>query len=194
MSQTGETFLTDGEQRASSFATYPIIDTLGGKGLADNLAADGQYFVRPFSPLHCLPSAVCLSLFERYIVNVSFAKTELMLSDVGQAIFDDGHHRQLPRLKSGPLRYNTYAYENFKKSYPYAKGHGMKQAVIAPSMLYLLYPLNGTVEGYPKERFVEDLVNECEKDIRGCFEAGAKRVSIDFTEGKSYLTRTPIRR
>lgn len=23
----------------------------------------------------------------------------------------------------------------------------------------------------------------CEKDIRGCFEAGAKRVSIDFTEG-----------
>lgn len=61
----------------------------------------------------------------------------------------------------------------------------MKQAVIAPSMLYLLYPLNGTVEGYPKERFVEDLVNECEKDIRGCFEAGAERVSIDFTEGKS---------
>ena len=36
----------------------------------------------------------------------------------------------------------------------------MKQAVIAPSMLYLLYPLNGTVEGYPKEEFVEDLVNE----------------------------------
>lgn len=83
------------------------------------------------------------------------------------------------------MRYNTYAYENFKKSVPYAKGHGMKQAVIAPSMLYLLYPLNGTVEGYPKERFVEDLVNECEKDIRGCFEAGAERVSIDFTEGKS---------
>lgn len=61
----------------------------------------------------------------------------------------------------------------------------MKQAVIAPSMLYLLYPLNGTVEGYPKETFVKDLVNECEKDIRGCFEAGAERVSIDFTEGKS---------
>lgn len=36
----------------------------------------------------------------------------------------------------------------------------MKQAVIAPSMLYLLYPLNGEVEGYPKEQFVEDLVNE----------------------------------
>jgi hypothetical protein len=36
----------------------------------------------------------------------------------------------------------------------------MKQAVIAPSMLYLLYPLNGTVEGYSKDQFVEDLVKE----------------------------------
>lgn len=50
MSQTGEVLLTDGEQRASSFATYPIIDTLGGAGLASNLAADGQYFVRSPSP------------------------------------------------------------------------------------------------------------------------------------------------
>jgi hypothetical protein len=50
----------------------------------------------------------------------------------------------------------------------------MKTAVIAPSMLYLLYPLQGEVEGYPKDKFVEDLVNECEKDIRKCFEAGAE--------------------
>ncbi|MCJ1239131.1 hypothetical protein MMC14_007124 [Varicellaria rhodocarpa] len=144
MSRTGETFVTDGEQRASSFATYPVTDTLAGTGLSSNLAADGQYF----------------------------------------AIFDDGHHRQLPRLIRGPLKYKTYAYENLKKSMASAEGKPMKQAVIAPSMLYLLYPLNGTVEGYPKEDFVEDLVNECEKDIRGCFEAGAKRVSIDFTEGR----------
>jgi hypothetical protein len=27
-------------------------------------------------------------------------------------------------------------------------------------MLYLLYPLKDTVEGYSKEQFVEDLVNE----------------------------------
>ena len=46
MSQTGETLVTDGEPRARSFAPSPIIDSLGGKGLADNLAADGQYFVR----------------------------------------------------------------------------------------------------------------------------------------------------
>lgn len=57
-------------------------------------------------------------------------------------------------------RYKTYAYDNFKKSAPFAKGHEMKYAVIAPSMMYLLYPLNGEVEGYSKEQFVEDLVNE----------------------------------
>lgn len=151
MSETGEVLITDGEQRASSFATYPITDTLSGAGLADGLAADGQYF----------------------------------------AIFDDGHHRQLPRLVKGPFKYKTYAYENFKKSQPYANGHAMKQAVIAPSMLYLLYPLNGSVEGYPKEQFIKDLVNECEKDIRGCFEAGAKRVSIDFTEGRLASKKDP---
>jgi methionine synthase II (cobalamin-independent) len=145
LAATGETLITDGEQRASSFATYSITDTLGGTGLAENLAADGQYF----------------------------------------AIFDDGHHRQLPRLTKGPFKYKTYAYDNFNKSTPFAPGgHAMKQAVIAPSMMYLLYPLNGNVEGYSKEQFEDDVVNECEKDIRGCFAAGARRVSIDFTEGR----------
>lgn len=35
LKQTGETFVSDGEQRASSFATYPITDTLNGTGLAE---------------------------------------------------------------------------------------------------------------------------------------------------------------
>lgn len=35
LKQTGETFVSDGEQRASSFATYPIADTLNGTGLAE---------------------------------------------------------------------------------------------------------------------------------------------------------------
>lgn len=100
------------------------------------------------------------------------------------------------------FRYRTYAYDNFKLSAPYAQGHALKQAVIAPSMLSLLYPpkSEGALEGYSREAFFSDLVNEvchescsfqntstkvfmkCEKDIRGCFAAGAKRVSIDFTE------------
>src|SRR3954454_22114374 len=60
----------------------------------------------------------------------------------------------------------------------------MKQAVIAPSMLALLYPLGEEIEGYPREEFEDDLVSECEKDIRRAFEVGAARVSIDFTEGR----------
>ena len=60
----------------------------------------------------------------------------------------------------------------------------MKQAVIAPSMLALLYPLDEEVPGYSREQFEEDLVDECEKDIRQAFAAGAARVSIDFTEGR----------
>jgi methionine synthase II (cobalamin-independent) len=140
---TGEPVVTDGEQRESSFATYPITDTLAGTGLADNLAGDGQFF----------------------------------------AIFDDGHHRQLPRLTGGPFRYKTYASEFVEKNRQIAT-HDVKQAVIAPSMLMLLYPLEGEIDGYPRDQFLADLCDEVEKDIRQCFAAGAVRVSIDFTEGR----------
>jgi methionine synthase II (cobalamin-independent) len=140
---TGEPTVTDGEQRESSFATYPLTHTLAGTGLGPNLAGDGQFF----------------------------------------AIFDDGHHRQLPRLTGGPFRYQTYASEFVKKNKAIAT-HQVKQAVIAPSMLMLLYPLNDEIPGYSREQFLSDLVDECEKDIRQCFDAGAVRVSIDFTEGR----------
>jgi methionine synthase II (cobalamin-independent) len=143
LEEVGEPNVTDGEQRESSFATYPLTDTLAGTGLADNLAGDGQYF----------------------------------------AIFDDGHHRQLPRLTGGPFRYKTFASEFVAKNVAIAT-HPVKQAVIAPSMLMLLYPLDGELPGYSREQFLADLCDECEKDIRQCFDAGAVRVSIDFTEGR----------
>ena len=41
---TSSPIVSDGEQRWSSFATYPITDTLAGTGLAPNLAGGGQYF------------------------------------------------------------------------------------------------------------------------------------------------------
>jgi methionine synthase II (cobalamin-independent) len=143
LQEVGEPVVTDGEQRESSFATYPITDTLAGTGLADNLAGDGQFF----------------------------------------AIFDDGHHRQLPRLTGGPFRYKTFAREFVEKNRAIASSP-VKQAVIAPSMLMLLYPLEGELEGYSRDQFLDDLCDEVEKDIRGCFDAGAQRVSIDFTEGR----------
>ncbi|MFN2478447.1 MAG: 5-methyltetrahydropteroyltriglutamate--homocysteine methyltransferase [Pseudonocardiaceae bacterium] len=147
---TGSPIISDGEQRSSSFATYPITDTLAGTGLADNLAPGGQFF----------------------------------------AIFADGHGRQLPRLTGGPLRYKTYAADSLKQSIGYAHVP-MKQAVIAPSMLALLYPLKDEVPGYSREQFEEDLVNECEKDIRKALEAGAARVSVDFTEGRLATREDP---
>ena len=67
----------------------------------------------------------------------------------------------------------------------------MKQAVIAPSMLALLYPLDGEVPGYSRAEFENDLVDECEKDIRQAFEAGAARVSVDFTEGRLATRNDP---
>jgi len=150
MESTGSPVNSDGEQRISSFATYPLADTLAGTGLAENLAGDGQFF----------------------------------------AIFEDGHHRQLPRLTGGPFRYKHYAVEFFEK----AKAIGttpLKQAVIAPSMLALLYPLDSELPGYSREAFLSDLIDEAEKDIRKLFAAGAARISIDFTEGRLALRNDP---
>jgi len=99
------------------------------------------------------------------------------------AIFDDGHHRQLPRLTGGPFRYKTYASEFVKKNKAIAT-KPVKQAVISPSMMMLLYPLEDELPDYPREQFLNDAIDEAEKDIRQCFDAGAVRVSIDFTEGR----------
>jgi methionine synthase II (cobalamin-independent) len=140
---TGSPIISDGEQRVSSFATYPIADTLAGSGLAPNLAPGGQYF----------------------------------------AIFADGHNRQLPKITGGPFRYNFYAGDVVKKAVRMTR-MPLHQAVIAPSMMYLLYPLDGDLPGYSRKQFEEDIVNECEKDIRSCFAAGAARVVMDFTEGR----------
>lgn len=140
---TGSPIISDGEQRVSSFATYPIADTLAGAGLAKNLAPGGQYF----------------------------------------AIFADGHNRQLPKVTGGPFRYNFFAGELVKKAKTMTD-KPLHQAVIAPSMMYLLYQLDGDIPGYSRKQFEDDIVNECEKDIRSCFSAGAARVVMDFTEGR----------
>ena len=89
----------------------------------------------------------------------------------------------MPRLTGGPFRYKTFASEFVEKNRAIAT-HPVKQAVIAPSMLMLLYPLEGEIEGYSRDQFLADLCDEVEKDIRQCFDAGAVRVSIDFTEGR----------
>ena len=103
--------------------------------------------------------------------------------------FADGHTRQLPTLAGGPFRYGPYAVEYYKAAKPYAK-RPLKQAVIAASALSLLYPADG-LAGYPREKFIEDLVSEAERDIRQCLDAGAACVQIDFTEGRLALKLDP---
>lgn len=138
---TGSPVITDGEQRKSSFATYPL------EGLK-NLAADGV--VIPFK---------------------------------------DGHTRQLPRLTLGPFRYARHAGEYVQGAKPFAT-RPLKQAVISASALSLLYPASG-IEGYARERFIDDLVDEAAADIRSALEAGAAVVQIDFTEGRLSLKLDP---
>ncbi len=127
------------------------------------------------------------SSFATYSITDTLAGTGLAdnLAGDGQffAIFDDGHHRQLPRLTGGPFRYKTYASEYVEKNVKIAT-KPVKQAVISPSMMALLYPLEDELPGYSREQFLDDVINECEKDIRQCFQAGAVRVSVDFTEGR----------
>lgn len=139
--ETGSPVITDGEQRKSSFATYPL------EGL-DTLASDGV--VIPFK---------------------------------------DGHTRQLPRLARGPFRYAKYSGEYVKRAKPYST-RPLKQAVISASALSLLYPAEG-IEGYSREQFIQDLVNEAEADIRSAIDARADSVQIDFTEGRLSLKLDP---
>lgn len=46
-----------------------------------------------------------------------------------------------------------------------------------------MYPAEG-IEGYPREQFIDDLINEHEAEIRRCLALGAHKVQVDFTEGR----------
>jgi 5-methyltetrahydropteroyltriglutamate--homocysteine methyltransferase len=59
----------------------------------------------------------------------------------------------------------------------------LKQAVISPSALSLMYPAED-IPNYSRQEFIDDLLREHEMEIRRCFEKGAHKVQIDFTEGR----------
>ncbi|MFC0254054.1 5-methyltetrahydropteroyltriglutamate--homocysteine methyltransferase [Massilia consociata] len=100
-----------------------------------------------------------------------------------------GACHRMPRLTHGPFRYQRYA-DGFLRA---ARRHAtlpLKQAIISPSALSLLYPPDG-IEGYPREQFLDDLVREHETEIRRCLEAGACKVQIDFAEGPLAMRLDP---
>jgi 5-methyltetrahydropteroyltriglutamate--homocysteine methyltransferase len=59
----------------------------------------------------------------------------------------------------------------------------LKQAVISPSALSLMYPAD-EIPGYSRDQFIQDLLNEHVTEVRNCLAKGAHKVQIDFTEGR----------
>jgi 5-methyltetrahydropteroyltriglutamate--homocysteine methyltransferase len=103
--------------------------------------------------------------------------------------FSAGHVRQMPRLRSGTFRYRYYADRYLDQALRYARVP-LKQAVISPSALSLMYPEEG-IPGYPREMFIEDLLQEHVTEVRRCLQKGAQKVQIDFTEGRLAIKVDP---
>src|SRR5216684_3439486 len=96
--------------------------------------------------------------------------------------FSGGHTRRMARLTAGPFRYRRYADGYLDVAMRYAHVP-VKQAVISPSALSLMYPAE-RIRDYSREQFIEDLLSEHETEIRRCLNKGAHKVQVDFTEGR----------
>jgi 5-methyltetrahydropteroyltriglutamate--homocysteine methyltransferase len=96
--------------------------------------------------------------------------------------FAAGHTRRMPRLTAGPFRYQRQADSYLDVALRYAQVP-VKQAVISPSALSLMYPAE-EISGYSREEFIHDLLREHETEIRNCLRKGAHKVQVDFTEGR----------
>lgn len=96
--------------------------------------------------------------------------------------FAAGHVRRMPTLTRGPFRYRRYA-DGYLRA---AQAHAhvpVKQAVISPSALSLMYPAH-EIPSYSREQFIQDLLQEHRTEVRRCLDGGAHKVQIDFTEGR----------
>ena len=105
--------------------------------------------------------------------------------------FVDGHVRRLPRLTSGPFRYAVRA-DTFVTQTRALTARPVKQSVISPSALSLLYP-DVELADYSRDEFISDLLREHASEIRGCLDAGACAVQIDFTEARLAVKLDPTK-
>jgi 5-methyltetrahydropteroyltriglutamate--homocysteine methyltransferase len=53
-----------------------------------------------------------------------------------------------------------------------------------------MYPADA-IPGYSRDEFIQDLLSEHEKEIRGCLAKGAAKVQIDFTEARLAMKIDP---
>src|ERR1700736_6624697 len=96
--------------------------------------------------------------------------------------FSAGHTRRMLRLTAGPFRYKRRA-DSFLDVAMRCAHVPVKQAVISPSAMSLMYPAD-EIPGYSREQFIDDLLREHETEVRNCLRKGAHKVQIDFTEGR----------
>jgi 5-methyltetrahydropteroyltriglutamate--homocysteine methyltransferase len=103
--------------------------------------------------------------------------------------FSAGHTRRMPRLTGGPFRYKQRAdsFLDFALRYAHVP---VKQAVISPSAMSLMYPAD-EIPGYSREQFIQDLLREHESEVRACLRKGAHKVQVDFTEGRLAVKLDP---
>jgi 5-methyltetrahydropteroyltriglutamate--homocysteine methyltransferase len=103
--------------------------------------------------------------------------------------FSAGHTRRMPRLTAGPFHYKTRADSFLDAALRFAHVP-VKQAVISPSAMSLMYPAD-EIPGYPRDQFIKDLLHEHESEVRACLEKGAHKVQVDFTEGRLAVKLDP---
>ena len=103
--------------------------------------------------------------------------------------FFAGHDRKMPKLASGPFRYRVYADSYLEMAMRYTH-LPIKQAVVSPSALSLMYPAE-EIPGYSRAEFIDDLLREHETEVRRCLANGAHNVQIDFTEGRLAIKIDP---
>ena len=72
--------------------------------------------------------------------------------------FTAGHSRRMLRLTGGPFHYQTYADRYLEMALRFTD-RPVKQAVISPSALSLMYPAEA-ISGYSREQFISDLLRE----------------------------------
>jgi 5-methyltetrahydropteroyltriglutamate--homocysteine methyltransferase len=96
--------------------------------------------------------------------------------------FSAGHTRRMLKLTGGPFRYQRYADAYLDVAQRYARVP-VKQAVISPSALSLMYPARD-IPGYSRDQFLQDLIAEHTFEIRQCLDKSAHAVQIDFTEAR----------
>jgi len=103
--------------------------------------------------------------------------------------FSAGHARRMRRLIAGPFHYDMPADRFLKIAQRYAC-LPVKQAVISPSAVSLMYP-SEELPDYSREAFIQDLLHEHELEVRNCLKLGAHTVQIDFTEGRLAIKLDP---